>query len=253
MHGRLIEVISKRRQFFSVCLGQRRRWTHYRILLFNLCMNKWGFVWGAGIVLYYECAVQCRASWWAVLWKMPQAGMIGCMWAGLSGYRQLLPARLALFHWFIGNCSIWWIDFQDLYVSNRLLWLQQCSKAWQKLTFTFSAPDCFLSWWIGIDCLRRLKHQLLAKLAGIAVVMRPVRFFFSMSVCHESSLGPVPLDIHNFIPSTFICSAVGLTSGWPAHPCLNASGRAYLISATNKCEIVLLHHFFGAPSVSSMA
>lgn len=196
MHGGLIEVISKRPQFFIVCLGRRRGWTHWRTLLFNLCMSKRGFVWGAGIILYFACAlllnrrsVQCRSSWWAVLSKMPQAGMIGCMWAGFSGSRQPLPAYLARFHWFIGNRSIWWIDFQDLYVSNRLLWLQQRTKAWEKLPFTFSAADCFLSWWIGIDCLRRLKHQLLAKLAGLAVAMWPVSFcFFSRSAHRESTL-----------------------------------------------------------------
>lgn len=135
MHGGLIEVISKRPQFFIVCLGRRRGWTHWRTLLFNLCMSKRGFVWGAGIILYFACAlllnrrsVQCRSSWWAVLSKMPQAGMIGCMWAGFSGSRQPLPAYLARFHWFIGNRSIWWIDFQDLYVSNRLLWLSNAPK-----------------------------------------------------------------------------------------------------------------------------
>lgn len=126
-----------------------------------------------------------EGSWRAMLSVMPQAGMIGCMWAVFSGYRQPLPARLALFHGFVGNCSIWWIDFQDLYVSNRLLWLQQCSPAWEKLPFTFSAADCFLSWRIGLDCSRRLKHQLLAKPAGIAAAMWPVSF---SSQCVESRL-----------------------------------------------------------------
>lgn len=61
MHGRLMEVISKRAPLFSVSLGQRRRWTHCRILLFNLCTNKRGFVLGVRehrIILWICFAVQ---------------------------------------------------------------------------------------------------------------------------------------------------------------------------------------------------
>lgn len=67
MHGKLMEVISRGPQFFSVSLSQIRRWTSCGILLFNFCMNTCGFVWG-GQVSYFTMNVFCCAkTWWTML------------------------------------------------------------------------------------------------------------------------------------------------------------------------------------------